>query len=119
MTAVRFEVAEGLPLSVSGFEMVLQEVLAKHPLGEARGVVVGRGKAVYLFIEWNTQVGQAVGDVDVEVRSVLEEVVEEEVNASGGHLAQADMCFQEGLNDAFVVDEKVDDQGVNHVVVGA
>ena len=118
-TMVRFKAAEGLPLGVSGLEMVLQEVLAKHPLGEVSRVVVGRGKVIHLFIEWNTRVGWAVGDVDVEVWSALEEVVEEEVNASGGHLARADMRFQEGLNDAFVVNEKVDSQGVNHVVVGA
>ena len=48
---------------------------------------------IHVFIEWNTQVGWAVGDVDAEVLPVLEEVVEEEVNAGGGGLTGADMHF--------------------------
>ena len=34
-TAVGLEAAEGLPLRVGGLEMVFQEMLTKHPLGEA------------------------------------------------------------------------------------
>ena len=63
---------------------------------------------VNLFIERNTRVGWAVGNMDVEVWSVLEKIVEEEVDVSGGHLAQADVRLQERLDDAFVVNEEVD-----------
>lgn len=49
----------------------------------------------------------------------MEEVEEEEVYACGGHLAQLDMCFQKGLDDALIVDEKMDHRGVDHVVVHA
>ena len=55
----------------------------------------------------------------MEVWSSLEEVEEEEVDACGGHLARLDMCFQEGLDNALVVNEKVDHWGVNHVVMCA
>ena len=48
---------------------------------------------VNLHIERNARVGRAVGDVDAEVGSALEEIVEEEVNMSGGGLAGADVHF--------------------------
>ena len=35
------------------------------------------------------------------------------------HLAGADVCFQEGLNDTLVVDKEVDHGGVNHVIMCA
>ena len=54
---------------------------------------MGRGEAIHMFIEWNTRVGRAVGDVDAEVWSALEEIVEEEVNASGNGLTGADVRF--------------------------
>ena len=73
--------------------MVFQEVLAKPALGKARGVVVGGGKAVDLLVEGNARVRWTVGDMDTEIRMALEEVVEEEVNASGGGLAGADVRF--------------------------
>ena len=73
--------------------MVFQEVLTKHALGEARGVVVGRSETVDLLIERDTRVRRTIGDVDAEIRTALEEVVEEQVNASGGGLAGADVRF--------------------------
>ena len=92
-TSVRLEAAEGLPLSVGRFEMVFQEMLAKHAPGEARGVVVGGGETIDLFIERNARVRWTVGDMDTEIRAALEEVVEEEVNASGSGLAGAGVRF--------------------------
>ena len=85
--------AEGLPLSVSRLEMVFQEVLTKQASGEARGVVMGRGETVDLLIEGDARVRRAVGDVDAEAWSALEEIVKEEVNTSGSGLAGADVRF--------------------------
>ena len=68
-------------------------MLAKHASGEARGVVMRGGKTVNLLIERNTRVRRTVGDMDAEVRTALEEIVEEEVNASGSGLAGADVHF--------------------------
>ena len=80
---------------------------------------MGGGETVNLLVEGNARVGWAVGDVNAEVQSALKEIVEEEINASSGGLAGADVHFQEGLNDALVVNEEMNDRGVDHVIVGA
>lgn len=63
--------------------------------------------------------GGAVRDMDAEVRPSLKEVEEKQVDAHGRHLTGADMCFQEGLYNTLVVDEKVDCGVVDHVVMCA
>ena len=73
--------------------MVFQEVLTKHASREAGGVVVGGCKTVNLFVEGNARVRRAVGDMDAEVWSALEEIKKEEVDASGSGLAGADVRF--------------------------
>ena len=73
--------------------MVFQKMLTKHASGEARGVIVGGGKMVDLLVERNARVGWTVGDMDMEIRTALEEIVEEEVNASGSGLAGVDVRF--------------------------
>ena len=73
--------------------MVFQEVLTKHASREARGVVVGGGKVIDLLVERDARVRWTIGDMDTEIRTALEEVMEEEVDASGGGLAGADVCF--------------------------
>ena len=80
-------------MSVGRLEMVFQEMLTKHAPGEARGVVVGGGEMIDLLVERNARVGWTVGDMDAEIRAALEEVVEEEVNASGSGLAGAGVRF--------------------------
>ena len=73
--------------------MVFQEMLMEHASGEARGVVVGGGKMINLLVEGDARVRWTIGDMDTEIWTALEEVVEEEVNASGSGLAGADVRF--------------------------
>ena len=68
-------------------------MLTEHTSGKARRVIVGGGKTVDLLVERDARVRQAVGDMDAEVRATLEEIVEEEVDASGSSLAGADVRF--------------------------